>query len=196
MASLKRNILLFGIFLVITVGLGIWGVRLVFQDFIPQELTEVDVSVDVSLRGITLSHGENGTLEWSLSAKLGEYEQGSEVFHLSDPVITYYVRDREGEMVITAPRGKVERKENHARLWPDVRVIYGEYEAVAEEMLYEGNTREITLLRNVALKKTGLAAYADRADLDLKTESVVLTGNVRTILQGSDVSRMGNGEKR
>jgi LPS export ABC transporter protein LptC len=181
MASLKGNLLAGFIFLLLAVGLTFWGWRL-FSDVAPRTVSTGELRADLTLQGVELRNGQNGTLEWTLTARQAEYDTTRETIALLDPRLAYFGRSDDAPLLMEASLGEVLRAENRARLWPDVTAVSGDVRVNAREMEYLGLEKVIVLSGEVVMTRTGTRVTASMAEIDIEGETITLTGGVQAHL--------------
>jgi LPS export ABC transporter protein LptC len=179
MAALKSNLIIGAMFLLLAVGMTFWGWR-IFSEVVPAKVLVGEITADLTLHGVELKSGQNGTIEWTLTARQAEYDISTEAVDLESPRITYFGTAVHGEpLAVEASQGRVMREENTARLWPDVRAVSGDVLVESSEMEYLGGERKIVLSGDVTLTRPGSMVRASRAELDLDRQTITLTGGVR-----------------
>jgi LPS export ABC transporter protein LptC len=181
MDSLKGNLLAGVVFMLLAVGMTFWGWRL-FGDVVSSTVSIGELRADLTLHGVELRSGQNGTLEWTLNAREAEYDTAQESIALQDPLITYFGRSGEESLIMEARQGEILRAENRARLWPDVTAVSGDIRIESLEMEYFGAEKVIVLSGEVVMTRPGSIVTAARAELDIERETVTLTGGVQAHL--------------
>lgn len=170
------------IVLFLAVGLlGFVGWKLISRTATP-EIPKIDVSVDLAIKDVELSHGQNGTLEWKLKAAQAEYDMKDNRINVEQPVLTYFFKNGESPIEVAAPKGEVDRGHSMARLWPNVEARYRDFLLTAKEMNYQGETKSLILDGEVRLKQKDLSMAAPRVLVDLDKETITAEGGVQAIL--------------
>lgn len=142
---------------------------------------QAELDVDLSLKGVTLSQGEKGELHWELKADKAQYVQDKSMVEVTAPTIVYKVSGGEAMLTVQAPQGAIWQEEERARLWPDVRATYEQNVLTADELVYNGKNRELTLSGEVTLAgprfvcSAALLRYLLQDDLILAENGVQAT---------------------
>jgi LPS export ABC transporter protein LptC len=182
MAALKSNLVIGAVFLFLAVATTFWGWR-IFSEVVPAKIAVGEITADLTLHGVELRSGQNGTIEWTLTARQAEYDISTEAIDLQSPRITYYGTGVHGEpLAVEASQGRVMREENTARLWPDVKAVSGDVLVESNEMEYLGEERKIMLRGEVEMVRPGSRITAANAVLDLERQTITLTGGVRATM--------------
>jgi LPS export ABC transporter protein LptC len=181
MDSLKGNFLAGVLFMLLAVGMTFWGWRL-FGDVVSSTVSIGELRADLTLQGVELRSGQNGTLEWTLNAREAEYDTAQEIIALQDPQITYFGRSEEESLIMEARQGEILRTENRARLWPNVTAVSGDIRIESMEMEYFGTEKVVVLSGEVIMTRPGAIVTAARAELDIERETITLTGGVQAHL--------------
>lgn len=156
------------------------GKDVVGEGLDPEDLNvKAEVDVDLSLKGIELSHGKEGQLHWKLTAKRAQYLQDQGVVEVTEPKISYHFVDDNKTLEVVAAQGRIEQQNERARLWPEVTAEYGENTLRADELEYEGERRELILSGNVQLMGPKLNCYAARMRYMLKTNDIIVEDGVK-----------------
>jgi hypothetical protein len=91
--------------MLLAVGMTFWGWRL-FGDVVSSTVSIGELRADLTLQGVELRSGQNGTLEWTLNAREAEYDTAQEIIALQDPRITYFGRSEEESLIMEARHGE------------------------------------------------------------------------------------------
>ncbi|MBG0775805.1 MAG: LPS export ABC transporter periplasmic protein LptC [Desulfovibrionaceae bacterium] len=144
------------------------------------------LDVDLTLRGLDLTHGEQGRAQWRLTAKAAQYLQDSGTVKVDNPSVVYYFEKGGGNMTVAASQGLVLQDRKQARLWPDVEGRYQDNVLRAGELFYNGTSESLTLADGVYLQGDQFACNATRMRVDLKTNEIVADQGVSAVLYLGD----------
>ncbi len=136
------------------------------------------LDVDLSLKGITLSHGEKGEMHWQLTAEGAQYVQDAGTVQVERPTIVYKVADSGEELTVHAPLGSIYQGEEKAKLWPEVNATYQDNKLSAGELLYDGKERIIHLSGGVRLEGPKFKAQTSRLRFNLPRDEIVAEAGV------------------
>lgn len=167
-----------GVFLAGVAALGkyiLWPERL-------DTKTVQQLDVDLSLKGVELSHGRDGKKLWNLKAAKAAYAEATDELTLTAPEIVYWGEGVEPPMQVMAPKGQVWQKEDRARMWEGVNGTRGEYSMRADSLDYAGTKREVLLTGNVQLVGATMLAGSDTLTYFLESGDFFARGNVLVIL--------------
>jgi len=164
-----RRVVLALVLLAAGVGLGAWywtlqskTVKAMHEAAI--KLKDIDIQaeldVDLSLKGIELSQGKAGQLHWRLKAKRAKYTQDRAEVQVENPEIEYYFEKDSRTLKVGAAHGVLEQGKDQARLWPEVRGAFEGNELRADELVYAGKERMLTLSGNVTIQGPRLSFKA------------------------------------
>ncbi len=138
-----------------------------------------DVSVDLSLEGVTLRQGKDGRLLWTLNATSADYQKDKGFVVLSNPKILYFQDDKPDPLYVEGDHGKVDQKNDQAFIWSNVTVRYQDALLTAARLHYDGIKRLLMFDENIVMVRGDMRLMADAAELDLKDEHLLARGNVR-----------------
>jgi LPS export ABC transporter protein LptC len=126
----------------------------------------------------------DGRTEWSLDAASGQYLLPEKKVLLKDLFVTFFTQDGQ-KVYLTARNGTVKTDSHDMEAHDDVVVYNDLYRLETERMNYAQGSRLIT--SDTPVKITGQAGeiMADSLAVDLKTNRLVMKGNVRGILASS-----------
>jgi LPS export ABC transporter protein LptC len=138
--------------------------------------------VDVSAERIELAQGRNQSMEWSLSAGRGEYDQQNRLVVIADPDVTYYLGRERKPVRVRGEKGSVSQETGGVRLWGGVRVDFDNFGVNATELEYFSANKTLRLDRNVTLSRAGLTANASAVAMNLDSMDVTVTGPVSALV--------------
>lgn len=139
---------------------------------------QADLDVDLSLKGITLSQGEKGEMHWQLTAKEANYVQEEGMVEVTDPIISYRIGKNEEMLTVEAPKGAIRQQEQWARLWPKVHATYEQNVLSAAELIYDGESRTISLTGGVTLAGPQFVCKASQLRYQLQQDMIVVEKGV------------------
>lgn len=139
---------------------------------------QAELDVDLSLKGVVLSHGEKGELHWELKAKQANYVQDQGMVEVAEPVITYRVAGGEGMLTVEAPKGAIWQDQERARLWSKVRAVYDQNVLTADELIYDGKQRELKLDGNVTLAGSRFVCHTQRLRYLLQEDRILAENGI------------------
>lgn len=177
--------------LLVAVGLGAWfwalqnktvkAVRELAPKLKDVEI-QAEVDVDLSLKGIELSQGKAGQLHWRLKAKRANYTQDRAEVLVENPEIEYYYEKDNRTFKVMATHGALLQSEDRARLWPDVRGGYEGNELRADELVYTGKDRTLTLSGQVSIEGPKLRFKAPELKYILSTNEILVEKGVSAVI--------------
>ena len=175
----------FGILLVVCiVGAGMVG-RHFFGTVDELKKDLGDVSVDLSLGGVTLRQGKDGRLLWTLNATAADYQKDAGFVFLTSPKILYFQEDKPEPLYVEGDHGKVDQKNDQAVVWSNVIARYQDAVVTTSKLHYDGKHRLLVFNEDVVVERGNLRLLADSAKLDLKDEQLQAQGNVRARITAS-----------
>jgi LPS export ABC transporter protein LptC len=144
-----------------------------------------DVSVDLSLGGVTLRQGKDGHLLWTLNATAADYQKNAGFVFLTSPKILYFQDDNPDPLYVEGDHGKVDQKNDQAFVWSNVTARYQDTLVTTANLHYDGKQRLLIFEKDVVVERGDLRLLADSAELDLKDEQLQAHGNVRASIIAS-----------
>ena len=175
---MRKKVWLVILFVALLVGAGILGRY--FLGSVEQVRKGLkDVSVDLSLEGVTLRQGKDGRLLWTLNATSADYQKDEGFVLLSNPKILYFQDDKPEPLYVEGDHGKVDQKNDQAFIWSNVTVRYQDALLTAARLHYDGSKRLLMFDDDVVMVRGDMRLMADAAELDLKDENLLARGNVR-----------------
>lgn len=127
-------------------------------DALPGGKKEGGDTVDLALRGISLSEGENGFELWRLRAAWATLRQEADKVDLSSPHVQYRMGDGEAApddpaayLDVTALGGLIEEGNSRVTLRGDVRAVHDGNVLTGPEAVFLNNTRVLTFPEGAAL---------------------------------------------
>lgn len=131
---------------------------------IRQAVRQVNVSpeegMDLSLKGIELSQGEQGEELWRLKAQTAFYVQEEDVVQLGSPEITYFLQPEMQKIFIQANKGVIDQKSQKARLLGDVVIQRQQGTIRCDLVIFDGNAKKLTMPGSVTFDETDLVGTA------------------------------------
>lgn len=158
-------------------GVALWAWTTI-GDVAPDDLGDIEMSVDMTFRGVEMVQGQNGTITWSVNATRADYDLKKKTILLYAPDILYSGDQVNGTVRVTAPQGLVDRNKESVRLWPDVSATYGETVVRSEEMVYLEEPRILRFSGNVHLARPDLELAGKRAEVQLESDVLTVEENV------------------
>jgi LPS export ABC transporter protein LptC len=143
---------------------------------------QAEVDVDLSLKGIELSQGKAGQLHWRLKAKRANYTQDRAEVLVENPEIEYYYEKDNRTFKVMATHGALQQGQDTARLWPDVRGAYEGNELRADELVYTGKDRTLTLSGQVTIEGPKLRFKAPELKYILSTNEILVEKGVSAVV--------------
>ncbi len=143
---------------------------------------QADVGVDLSLKGIKLSHGKEGQLHWKLTAEKANYLQDKAQVQVESPEIVYFFKGDSKQLSVKAEKGLIEQENEKARLWPEINAIYGDMQLRADELDYAGKDRILTLRGNVQLETPKLSCQAAEMHYNLKDNTITAENGIHAAI--------------
>lgn len=167
--------------LALVLGLGLWGWSEIRERLRPaaelvKEIPD-NVEVDVSARGVTLSQGEAGRINWKLFAASAAYDQETGEAVLDNPEVTYRLDDGR-EITVAAPKGVVDRAEDTASLGPHVTANFGDARLTGKQLDYDGQSQSIEVSGDVVLERPDMILAAPVLVFSLETGNISARGGV------------------
>ncbi len=187
---MKNKILFAAIFLAGALGFGAWlwmsQSRTVseIRELADKVDLEADVGVDLSLRGIELTQGEEGRTQWRLTAKNAKYLQEEGRVLVEEPEVTYFLADGD-RLTVTAPQGEVRQESQQADLWPEVKGQYAGSDISAERLSWTGEDSAITLSGNVEMDNPRMRFSGSTLRFSFEKKTLDASGGVLVVLKGA-----------
>lgn len=185
-----RRISIALLLLSVLAGFGLWGwslfrVEVDMARDLARQLPK-DVNIDVSVKGVTIQQGSAGSMLWELVADDAHYNTKQGTVLLTNPVITYNTNSTSGEtIVIRAPQGEVNQKENTMVLTPRVKANYGQVLVTGNRLDYFGKERRIVITGDAVIDRGDLIMEGPRVEIDLDTQNMIAP-------EGARVTTLGN----
>ncbi len=190
-----KRILVFGGLLLLVAGGVIWYLYLEHKtvDKFEQAAKEIakeageleiqaDVGVDLSLKGIKLSHGKEGHLHWKLTAKKANYLHDQGQVLVEFPEIIYFFEEDAKRLRVKSDKGLIEQENEKARLWPEIRATYGDMRLRADELEYSGKDRMLNLHGKVQLETPKLSCQAAEMHYNLKDNTIAANNGIHATI--------------
>lgn len=167
---------LLGIIVLIVVGV-LW-----FLNKSPLSKIPENVSVDLTLSGILLSHGEAGQKLWTLNASKADVELGTNSVTLQGVEIKYNIEQDNSTVVIVSDHGRLFQSNNTAILWPWVVGTYKDMQLTGRHLSYDGQIKKVTLSNEVTFTSDTMEANASTMYMDLDSGDIHAVGNIQAII--------------
>jgi LPS export ABC transporter protein LptC len=148
----------------------------------------------VTLRDFERTESENGKKKWLIKAKRSEYFPERQVAKLFFPEITLF--DELGlPIVLTAPEAKVfflgENGLKEAEAYDGVKINRRDgLQITTKEIYFDGENNEATANNRVLITGKGFKVTAEKLKLNTKTQSTKLLGNVTSVFNKDDESKV------
>ena len=149
---------------------------------------QADVGVDLSLKGIKLSHGKEGQLHWKLTAQKAKYLQDQSEVQVEQPEIVYFFENDDRQLSVKAAKGLIEQEKEKARLWPEITARYGDMRLRADELEYSGKERELVLRGNVQLETPKLSCQAVEMRYGLERNDITARNGIHATISLDDMN--------
>ncbi|MDY0275419.1 MAG: LPS export ABC transporter periplasmic protein LptC [Desulfomicrobium sp.] len=175
-----KHVLSGGLALILLIGLFLLGKYVLWPERLQRSIPQ-DISVDLSLEGITLNQGRDGVKLWNLQAKSANYAETEDNLVLDSPTITYWGNDTI-PVYVDAPHGQVWQKKDQARMWGGVHIKRDEYDLCSQTLDYDGASHTLTLREDVEMTGPAIQATSNTMIYYLETGDVDAAGNVQVIL--------------
>jgi LPS export ABC transporter protein LptC len=143
---------------------------------------QAGLDVDISLKGIILTHGQKGEVHWQLNAEGAQYVQETGTVQVKRPTIEYVVAESGDRLTVRAPLGTIYQEHEKAKLWPEVNATYQDNRISAKELLYEGESRTLFLSGNVIIEGAKFSARTERLRYDLPRDELVAEAGVNATI--------------
>lgn len=166
------------------VGFGlVLGGRLIWGYFASTTVPTAtqQLPVDMSMRSVHLQGGEHGKQKWELQAENATYDRDAGVVNLDHPVLT--LPRQNDSAVVRALQGEYNQQNGEAVMWPDVVAEYQNGTAEADRALFIRQHERLELRGNVVFTWPGLQVVGEAANIELDTETVIVTGGVQADLK-------------
>ena len=141
-----------------------------------------NVTVDLTLLGINLVHGEDGQQQWALNATKADVNQGSESVDMEGVDITYIVEADNSTLTIVADSGRLDQRRKTATLWPWVTGEYNGMNLQGQRLLYEGEHKMLTLTGDVMFTGENIEGNASTMRMYLESGLINATGPVHAVI--------------
>ncbi len=149
---------------------------------------QAEVGVDLSLKGIKLSHGKEGQLHWKLTAQKAKYLQDKNQVLVDSPNIIYFFENEDKQLNVKAANGLIEQDKEKARLWPEITANYGDMSLRADELEYSGKDRMLVLRGNVQLENPKMSCRADQMSYSLKNNDIKAENGIHATIRLDDMN--------
>ncbi len=143
---------------------------------------QAGLDVDLSLKGIILTHGQKGEVHWQLTAKGAQYVQETGTVQVENPTIEYRVADSGDQLIVRAPLGTIYQERQNAKLWPEVNATYQDNRISAKELLYDGESRTLFLTGDVTIEGAKFTARTEQLRYDLPRDEIVAEAGVNATI--------------
>ena len=154
-------------------------------DALPGGKKEGGDTVDLALRGISLSEGENGFELWRLRAAWATLRQEADKVDLSSPHVQYRMGDGEAApddpaayLDVTALGGLIEEGNSRVTLRGDVRAVHDGNVLTGPEAVFLNNTRVLTFPEGAVLDGPTLSGTAKLLRWNVSTNILEGEGGV------------------
>ena len=142
-------------------------------------LSSIKDGANLSLGKIRQTATRDGKKEWSLEADSAHYMENENKAVLKDLLITYFLEDN-SEVYLNADQGILNTDTNDIEFSGNVVVRNEDYRLTTEKLSYEHERRFIFTDDPVHISGDTADVTSNSATYDLKTNKIVLTGNVKT----------------
>lgn len=151
------------------------------------ELEQPELTVDMALSRMKLTHGQDGRVTWQLDADSARTTQERNTMDLASPLVKYFASDGE-TLTVQAAKGEVDQATGAMRLVSDVVGAFKDADLSAHVMTFDGEdvveaTGEVRMVRQGAVLLAPKVRYS-------------LTKGVLTALNGVQVTIPGNVSKQ
>lgn len=140
---------------------------------------QADVGVDLSLSGVELTHGEEGRMQWKLTADKARYLEDKGLISLEGPRIEYRTYQDPHSIIVTAEKGLVDQENRNAELWSGLEGTYGDNVIHAERLEYTGQDKILLITGNVVLEGPRWRCETGRMRFILEDNVLVMEQGVR-----------------
>ncbi|MBW2707152.1 MAG: LPS export ABC transporter periplasmic protein LptC, partial [Deltaproteobacteria bacterium] len=142
-------------------------------------LSSLKDGANLSLGKIRQTATRDGKKEWSLEADSAYYMENENKAVLKDLLITYFLKDN-SEVYLNADQGILNTDTNDIEFSGNVVVRNEDYRLTTEKLSYEHERRFIFTDDPVHISGDTADVTSKSATYDLKTNKIVLTGDVKT----------------
>ena len=149
---------------------------------------QAEVGVDLSLKGIKLSHGKEGHLHWKLTAQKAKYLQDQNQVLVESPHIIYFLGNEDKRISVRAANGVIEQENEKARLWPEIIANYDDMRLRADELEYSGKDRMLILRGDVQLENPKMSCRAAEMSYNLKNNDITAENGVHASIKVEDMN--------
>jgi len=153
-------------------------------------LSSIQDGADLSLGKIRQTATREGRKEWSLEAGSADYIEADKKAVLKDIFITYYLEDNR-EVYLEADQGILNTATNDIEFSGNVVIKNEDYRLKTERLNYRNNERLIYSNDPVRISGADAEITANALRYDLKSDRIVLNGNVATLISRNFMSLGG-----
>lgn len=153
-------------------------------------LSSIQDGADLSLGKIRQTATREGRKEWSLEAGSADYIEADQKAVLKDIFITYYLEDNR-EVYLEADQGILNTATNDIEFSGNVVIKNEGYRLKTERLNYRNNERLIYSNDPVRISGADAEITANALRYDLKSDRIVLNGNVATLISRNFMSLGG-----
>ena len=142
--------------------------------------------IDLVIKSFLLSQGEDGSTLWRLKAISGTMHKESDVVVIDQPALVYYLPPDDEELFVSSARGEVRQAQKHIRFLEQVVLTHNNSIITSEELIYDGNTRTMTIPQEGLLEGSKMSGRADLMIWHLDTRILECIGSVEAVFVSHD----------
>ena len=152
----------------------------------PQADSAQNSGIDLVIKSFLLSQGEDGSTLWRLKAISGKMHKESDMILIDQPALVYYLPPDNKELFVSSDRGEVIQAKKHIRFLENVLLTHNNSTITSDELIYNGNTRTMTIPRGGVLEGPKMSGRADKMIWNLATRTLECIGSVETVFISHD----------
>ena len=146
------------------------------------DLAGEDEAINIAVRGIILTQGEQGEETWRLNATSASFDQASGKLLINQPRVTYFLKGTSSELLIQSRIGRLNQAESEVEMWDNVRLDESDNVLTTSRAIYNGNTSMLNLPEPVEFFNPQFTGSANQADWDLNTHVLSANGDVHVVI--------------
>ena len=141
---------------------------------------KIDSKATLSLNSMHQTSIKNGIKQWSLDASSAKLLKDNKV--LLNNIKVLFFLDNSKKAVLTSPKGIINKKTNNMEFSDNVIIRYNDYILATNHLNYKEDTNKIHSKNPIKIKSQNLTINADTLLANLNKNTIVLTGNVKALL--------------
>lgn len=142
--------------------------------------------LDLALKGISLSQGENGFEIWRLKAEWANLEKQDDTVITKQPRLTYFMKDGKNSLSVEADSGEVNQKTQILRFVHSVRAMQDDKQLSGELLVYNGEDKTMRMPEGGKFTASGMAGSCSSITWHIEENRIEATGGVSIFMAMPD----------